>query len=74
MEEGLEAAYAGKADGAWGFAQLRSALEALREAQHHAYSENYGLRGRGLHKATREVSEEAEKASFWLWLRRWAKT
>lgn len=29
-----------------------------------------GLRGARLHKATREISEEAEKASFWLWLRR----
>ena len=29
-----------------------------------------GLRGKELHKATRELSEEAEKASFWLWLRR----
>ena len=29
-----------------------------------------GLRGTRLHKATREISEEAEKASFWLWLRR----
>src|SRR4029434_3503076 len=29
-----------------------------------------GLRGRKLHKATREMSEKAERASFWLWLRR----
>ena len=29
-----------------------------------------GLRGTSLQKAIRELAEEAEKASFWLWLRR----
>ncbi|KAJ8353609.1 hypothetical protein SKAU_G00211760 [Synaphobranchus kaupii] len=33
-----------------------------------------GLRGRALSKATREIAEEAEEASFWLWLRRRDKT
>lgn len=32
-----------------------------------------GLKGKELHKATRELSEEAEKVSFWLWLRWWDK-
>ncbi len=29
-----------------------------------------GLRGVRLHKASEEISEEAERASFWLWPRR----
>ncbi|KAJ8356956.1 hypothetical protein SKAU_G00197500 [Synaphobranchus kaupii] len=33
-----------------------------------------GLRGRAISKATREIAEEVEKASFWLWLRRRDKT
>ncbi|KAJ8339289.1 hypothetical protein SKAU_G00360750 [Synaphobranchus kaupii] len=33
-----------------------------------------GLRGRALSKATREIAEEVEKASFWLWMRRQYKT
>ncbi|KAJ8415032.1 hypothetical protein AAFF_G00007300 [Aldrovandia affinis] len=33
-----------------------------------------GLRGARLSKSTKELSEEAEKASHWLWLRRRDKT
>lgn len=33
-----------------------------------------GLQAARLHKASRELSEEAEKASFWLWLRRKDRT
>lgn len=29
-----------------------------------------GLQGSTLHRATEQISEEAAKASFWLWLRR----
>ena len=29
-----------------------------------------GLRRSRLYRTTREISEEVEKASFWLWLRR----
>lgn len=32
------------------------------------------LKGARLHKATRELSEEVEKAKFWLWLKRKVKT
>ncbi len=32
-----------------------------------------GLQGARLHKAIRQIAEEAEKASFWIWLRRRCK-
>lgn len=44
--------------GTGGFAQTARLLEEL------------GLKGKKLHCATRGLSEEEEKASFWLWLRR----